>query len=229
MSNLTPEQRAGLRQVAHASKYLHHFTGETVLALLDQLDQAESERDNAEKQLEIRANDPIARRIAIQTVDEVGTETAAGDTADTLAELLIEAERERDEARAEVERLQEVIAGSPEKGKRLASLIASSTRLVQIERDDARFRAESAEAKLAKIEELHRKGTIYSHEDSCLDESEYHRENNHHESTDIGEFYCDQMPEYDICIECSEQRDEHQEWPCPTIALIRDETGGADE
>jgi hypothetical protein len=47
---------------------------------------------------------------------------------------------------AEVRRLREAISGSPDKTKRLASLVAASTRLVQIERDDARARAEKAQA-----------------------------------------------------------------------------------
>jgi len=54
----------------------------------------------------------------------------------------------------EVERLRESIAGSPDKAQRLASLVASSTRLVQIERDDARTRAEKAEATIERVREL---------------------------------------------------------------------------
>lgn len=53
-------------------------------------------------------------------------------------------------AEVEVERLRESIAGSPNKAQRLASLVASSTRLVQIERDDARARAEKAEATIER-------------------------------------------------------------------------------
>ncbi|WOF23824.1 hypothetical protein N8K70_03850 [Microbacterium betulae] len=50
---------------------------------------------------------------------------------DRAADALFEMRDELAEAYA-------AIAGSPEKAKRLASLVASSTRLVQIERDDAR-------------------------------------------------------------------------------------------
>lgn len=54
----------------------------------------------------------------------------------------------------EVERLREAIAGSPDKAKRLTSLVRSATHLVQIERDDARARAEKAEAALERVRQL---------------------------------------------------------------------------
>jgi len=61
---------------------------------------------------------------------------------DDRGNLAAEYKRRADQAEAEVDQLREAIAGSPEKAKRLASLVQHSTRLVQIERDDARAEVE---------------------------------------------------------------------------------------
>ena len=53
---------------------------------------------------------------------------------------------------AELDWLRETIAGSPDKAKRLASLMASTTRLVRIERDDARAALDAERAKVAAAE-----------------------------------------------------------------------------
>lgn len=92
----------------------------------------------------------------------------------------------------------------------------------------ARLRRNEARAAIERVRELHRKGTVYSHEDSCTNSAEEHSEEHHRESANsYGEYYCEQMPEYDICIDCSEHADPDQEWPCPTILAL--ETGDDDE
>lgn len=87
-----------------------------------------------------------------------------------------------------------------------------------------RDRAEAAEAdrdalqaKVDAVATIHRRYTYYELEDSCPDTSEEHREEHHHESDEIGEFYCDQMPVSAHCEACwDECGDERLEYPCPT-------------
>lgn len=74
-------------------------------AAADRIEALEAERDAAEQQVALRQKDSIARRIAMATVAEVGTETAAGDAADSLAELLIEAEQRAEHAEARLARV----------------------------------------------------------------------------------------------------------------------------
>src|SRR5690554_4391951 len=57
-------------------------------------------------------------------------------------------------------------------------------------------RAMEAEARIAEAAKLHRKITLYSHEDSCPDTSDEHREERHSDwGTDPGEYYCLDMIE----------------------------------
>lgn len=78
-----------------------------------------------------------------------------------------------------------------------------------------------ARGALESLRALHRRFTYYELEDSCPDTSEAHREEHHHESEDIGEFYCDQLPTGDVCCaSCVTADGERLEWPCPTIRAI---------
>lgn len=88
-----------------------------------------------------------------------------------------------------------------------------------------RARADRAEAALERVKARHRKGTVFSHEDSCTETSEEHRREHHVEGSDIGEYYCDQLPEYVICIDCSENSDPDCGYPCPTIQSLAPEAG----
>lgn len=85
---------------------------------------------------------------------------------------------------------------------------------VRVERDAALTR-------VAEAAKLHRKYTYYELEDSCLDASDEHREEHHHESDEIGEFYCDQMPTGDVCCDtCRDVNGDRMEWPCPTALAL---------
>jgi len=97
---------------------------------------------------------------------------------------------------------------------------------------DAEFIAHAREdvptlvAALRAVEAVHRRYGLYELEDSCEDTSDKHREEHHHEcSDDIGEFYCDQLPVGDMCDECRDEDGERMDWPCPTIAAIREALG----
>lgn len=88
-----------------------------------------------------------------------------------------------------------------------------------------RVKAEAErDAALAAIERVraeHRKFTYYELEDSCPDTSEEHREERHHESDEIGEFYCEDMPTGDVvCDLCRDADGERMDWPCPTVAAL---------
>jgi len=88
----------------------------------------------------------------------------------------------------------------------------------QVECSDALYRAIGV---IEAVQALHRRFTYYELEDSCPDTSEEHREEHHHESEDIGEFYCDQLPTGDVCCDsCVAADGERLEWPCPTIQAI---------
>lgn len=118
----------------------------------------------------------------------------------TLWSYIATLEQERDEARAEASRIE----------GRAVEFAA---------------RADRAEAALERVKAGHRKGTVFSHEDSCTEASEEHRREHHVESSDIGEYYCDQLPEYVICIDCSENSDPDCGYPCPTIQSLAPEAG----
>ena len=85
---------------------------------------------------------------------------------------------------------------------------------VEAERD-------AAEARIAEAAKLHRKYTYYELEDSCPDATDEHREEHHHESDEIGEFYCDQMPTDEVvCETCSDVNGDRMDWPCPTAVAL---------
>lgn len=89
-------------------------------------------------------------------------------------------------------------------------------RIVDLEGDMARV-----EARIAEAAKLHRKYTYYELEDSCPDTTDEHREEHHHESDEIGEFYCDQMPTGDVCCgTCRDVNGDRMDWPCDTIQAL---------
>lgn len=93
---------------------------------------------------------------------------------------------------------------------------------------DAEAERDAALAAIERVREAHRKFTYYELEDSCPDTSEDHREERHHESDEIGEFYCEDMPTGDVvCDLCRDVDGERMDWPCPTIAAI--DGGESDE
>lgn len=68
--------------------------------------------------------------------------------------LTAEAPYLRNDVLALLDRVEELeVLTSPRKSEAIASLVRSSTRLVQIERDDARRSAEKAEAKVTAVRE----------------------------------------------------------------------------
>lgn len=78
-----------------------------------------------------------------------------------------------------------------------------------------------AELALQRVREQHCKYSYYELEDSCPDTSESHREERHHESDEIGEFYCEDMPTgYVVCDDCRDVDGERMDWPCPTIKAL---------
>lgn len=80
---------------------------------------------------------------------------------------------------------------------------------------------ERVDAALEPVRALHRRFNYYELEDFCPDTSEAHREAHHHESEDVGEFYCDQLPTGDVCcVSCVGPDGVRLEWPCPTIRAI---------
>lgn len=79
------------------------------------------------------------------------------------------------------------------------------------------------QARLDRVRKLHRKWTYYDHEDMCPDTTEEHCEQRHHESDDIGEFYCEDMPTGDVvCEGCRDEFGERVDWPCPTVQALGD-------
>lgn len=80
---------------------------------------------------------------------------------------------------------------------------------------------DAALAAIERVRAVHRKFTYYELEDSCPDTSEGHREERHHESDEIGEFYCEDMPTGDVvCDLCRDADGERMDWPCPTVAAL---------
>lgn len=73
-------------------------------------------------------------------------------TAKAWSDLYQHAPSDMEYLLAENAELREAIAGSPEKAKRIALLVASATRLVQIERDDARQQADNLRTELVASE-----------------------------------------------------------------------------
>lgn len=85
-------------------------------------------------------------------------------------------------------------------------------------------RLERAEAAIERVRAVHRKMTIYRHEDLCPNTSEEHREEQHSDwGADPGEYYCLDLVEDYCCEACSEGKDPYEYWPCPTVAAIGDE------
>ena len=77
------------------------------------------------------------------------------------------------------------------------------------------------QARLDRVRKLHRKWTYYDHEDMCPDTTEEHCEQRHHESDDIGEFYCEDMPTGGVvCEGCRDEFGERVDWPCPTVQAL---------
>lgn len=73
----------------------------------------------------------------------------------------------------------------------------------------------------APIREHHRPYRYFELEDSCADGSDEHREEHHHECTDMyGEFYCDQLPVGVACTDCCDEDGERVEYPCSTIQAV---------
>lgn len=66
----------------------------------------------------------------------------------------------------------------------------------------------------------HRTYGEYDHEDSCPDTSDEHRENYHHESDEIGEFYCELLPIRKLCDSCRDDEGYRIVYPCPTVTAI---------
>ena len=81
--------------------------------------------------------------------------------------------------------------------------------------------AEVLLARIAEAAKLHRKYSYYDLEDSCPDTTDEHREEHHHESDEIGEFYCDQMPTGDVCCDtCRDVNGDRVDWPCETAKAL---------
>lgn len=86
---------------------------------------------------------------------------------------------------------------------------------------ELRAERDAALAAIERVRAVHRKFTYYELEDSCPDTSEEHREERHHESDEIGEFYCEDMPTGDVvCDLCRDADGERMDWPCPTVAAL---------
>lgn len=101
----------------------------------------------------------------------------------------------------------------PYSGELLGSL-ADALEAAGAERD-------AALAAIERVREAHRKFTYYELEDSCPDTSEDHREERHHESDEIGEFYCEDMPTGDVvCDLCRDTDGERMDWPCLTAQAL---------
>lgn len=90
---------------------------------------------------------------------------------------------------------------------------------------DAEFIAESrtrfpqAVAALREVSELHEPFWLYAHEDACENETEDHQQE-HHVESDVGEYYCDTMPLYQVCSACLDGYGNHDvEYPCETRRL----------
>lgn len=89
---------------------------------------------------------------------------------------------------------------------------------------------EDAVMRIAEAAKLHRKYTYYDLVDSCPDATDEHREEHHHESDEIVEFYCDQMPTGDVaCDNCRDVNGDRMEWPCPTSVALGLNEGENDE
>ena len=90
---------------------------------------------------------------------------------------------------------------------------------------------DAALTRIAEAAKLHWKYTYYDLEDSCPDTTDEHREEHHHVSDEIGEFYCDQMPTGDVCCDtCRDENGDRMEWPCSTaVALGLTDEGGEKE
>ena len=91
--------------------------------------------------------------------------------------------------------------------------------------DDAEFIAEArtrfpqAVAALQAVMELHEPFWLYAHEDACENETEDHQQE-HHVESDVGEYYCDTMPLYQVCSACLDGYGNHDvEYPCETRRL----------
>lgn len=85
-------------------------------------------------------------------------------------------------------------------------------------------RVQSAEAKLARVRELHRPVSLFEHADSCTIDDDAHIADHHHEFSNApGEEYCDLLKDGETCSECaklSENADELPSYPCATIRAL---------
>lgn len=75
----------------------------------------------------------------------------------------------------------------------------------------------------------HHTNDEYEHEDNCPDTSDEHRENYHHESIEIGEFYCELIPIRKVCDSCRDDGGYRVEYPCPTVKAITAALEGENE
>lgn len=93
--------------------------------------------------------------------------------------------------------------------------------LLKVDIPSLKAERDAALAAVERVRAVHRKFTYYELEDSCPDTSEGHREERHHESDEIGEFYCEDMPTGDVvCDLCRDTDGERMGWPCPTVAAL---------
>ena len=114
-----------------------------------------------------------------------------------------------------IERLRlaaEDTAGGPPSAEQVDALVAYADAL----ESDLGHATKALEAVLAE----HHTNDEYEHEDNCPDISDEHRENYHHESIEIGEFYCELIPIRKVCDSCRDDGGYRVEYPCPTVKAI---------
>ena len=103
----------------------------------------------------------------------------------------------------------------------LQTKYVKDTDILFLARKKAEAERDAALAAIERVRVAHRRYTYYELEDSCPDMTDEHREEHHHESYEIGEFYCDQMPTGDVvCDMCRDADGERMAWPCPTVAAL---------
>lgn len=164
-----------------------------------------------------------------------------------VVEALTKTKAERDAALARIAELEaekaetlnfiRVNAKAKARWRRLASktIREAEARIAELEKSRDGWAANAMEyaenkARIAEVAKLHRKYTYYDLEDSCPDTTDEHREEHHHESDEIGEFYCDQMPTGDVaCDNCRDVNGDRMDWPCDTARLLGLNEGENDE